>query len=1807
MDLRKAKLLLWARMLVLWGMFNLPLPVASGEIPGSSPPSLLGREFITAFMQNDLQPTLSSDFRLLITAYDPATLITISMKKPALRKSVQASAGQTVTVKIPPYAEMTGSTVFDNTVVVRADSDISVLSFNSKSNSADTTPVYPVHSLGTEYYVITPTVGTDRYREFAIVAWEGPTTVEVYLKGAVIFQGKTHARGSKLTIKLEEHQAAQLQSPVDVSGTRIVSQKPVAVYVGHTCVTRATQCDHVSEQLLPVSSWGTSFIVPSLSSERQHDFLYVATSQTTQVEVQSGRSKISRALTAEQVMLYGIPSSTALLFSANARVQLMFFSNGGTKGNIRYDPFFMAIPAISSYCQSYHIYGFDDFENYALIIAKTSESAGVTIDKRPLHNVLWKPLLGTEYSWAEYSLGKGSQAHSMEHASSPFGLLSVGIGNQKAFGSPAICASNPCRALSCREKESCRIKDGQAICFHNYMGTCQGSLASQYYSFDGLTVGVQDTCTYTIAKYCGHDPTLEPFSIEENSTSIEKQASPSIGVTTIHAYGYNISIYKGENGEVRLNDKSVSLPVILEAGKIKLSHSEGRPVLQTAFGLQVWFDSDWAVIVTLSSSYFGSMCGLCGNFNGDSEDEAMLSNGTRASSFQAWVGSWRVEDSCWDSCGGECPACEESKRQLYGSEGYCGGISKVPGGPFRECHPRVSPDKFFYSCLNNMCVNEGDKGTLCQALGAYAHACREHAVTLYDWRTPSGCALPCPENSHYEACGDACPASCSDRTAPSSCPEPCVETCQCNAGYVLSAGQCVPVGSCGCDYNGHYYQPSEEFWADENCRSRCRCDPSLGMVLCQETSCKASERCAMVNGAYRCKATTYSTCIGTGDPHYTTFDGKKYDFQGTCIYQFAALCSQDPTLTPFNVKVENNNRGNKAVSFTKTVTLEVYNVTISLSQEHPRKIQVDGVFVDLPFSHQNKFKAYISGVHGFIKTDFDLRVSFDWYSYARVIIPSSYAGAVCGLCGNANQDPSDDLTMKDGTRTADEVQFADSWKVGEVPGCSASCTGDCSVCSEAQRQTYRGEQYCGVLARGDGPFSQCHGAVDPAPYFDDCVFDTCQYKGHRDTLCSAISAYVTACQAQGIPTGQWRSASFCSPTCPRNSHYELCGSGCPATCHSPLGPDRCEEPCAEGCFCDAGFILSGDQCVPVAQCGCVHHGRYYRRGEEFYPNPSCRERCRCQDSGVVECQEASCRASEECRVENGVLGCHAMEYGTCEVSGDPHYVSFDGRAFDVQGSCAYTLTKVCSSDPRLAEFSMVVENDSTGNGRVARTRAVVVSVHGYTVTLKRGRKWKVAVGGELYTLPLATDDGKLRLNQEGNNIILQSAAGLGVFFDSATYLRVSIPSTYRGHLCGLAGNFNGDKNDDFLLPNGTSTQSLSEFIAAWKVPVEGATCSDGCGDRCPVCDAAQTAPYQAESSCGLIKATSGPFRDCHSTISPARYFSNCLHDMCTANGMGETLCQSLQAYAAACQAAGARIRAWRTASFCPLACPANSHYELCTRSCDFTCAGLSAPAQCTGKCFEGCQCDAGSMFDGEECVSMDGCGCMYSGRYIKSQESVISSDCSEKCTCHPSGGLICEKTSCLADEICVLRDGMHGCVKQEGRCIISPGAYFTTFDGAKGKLLYSGMYKVASLCDESSPSWFKVVVDISECTSDGIPAGAGIFVFFREAIITVNNNMGTWVNGRSVRLPAKVSDAVSVSESQGGVAVVQAPGVQVLFSPGGQVTVRVGESLANKLCASCGNFNDDVSDDLRLPSGRVVGSIAEVVDVWKARDFLGCD
>ncbi|PKU27309.1 hypothetical protein llap_22387 [Limosa lapponica baueri] len=121
----------------------------------------------------------------------------------------------------------------------------------------------------------------------------------------------------------------------------------------------------------------------------------------------------------------------------------------------------------------------------------------------------------------------------------------------------------------------------------------------------------------------------------------------------------------------KVNDKATNLPATLDGGKIQITRHEGRIVLQTDFGLQVTYDDDWAVMVAVPSSYFGATCGLCGNFNEDTEDEATLPDGTRAATLEDWAESWQ-DPSCQDDCGDQEDAAGCGELILGGSPNILG-------------------------------------------------------------------------------------------------------------------------------------------------------------------------------------------------------------------------------------------------------------------------------------------------------------------------------------------------------------------------------------------------------------------------------------------------------------------------------------------------------------------------------------------------------------------------------------------------------------------------------------------------------------------------------------------------------------------------------------------------------------------------------------------------------------------------------------------------------------------------------------------------------------------------------------------------------------------------------------------------------------------------------------------------------------------------------------------------------------------------------------------------------------------------------
>lgn len=70
--------------------------------------------------------------------------------------------------------------------------------------------------------------------------------------------------------------------------------------------------------------------------------------------------------------------------------------------------------------------------------------------------------------------------------------------------------------------------------------------------------------------------------------------------------------------------------------------------------------------------------------------------------------------------------------------------------------------------------------------------------------------------------------------------------------------------------------------------------------------------------------------------------------------------------------------------------------------------QVNGVYENLPFSQNNVTVHQKNGWIN-IKTSQSVEVKSDLLSHIWVIISDLYNQATCGLCGNYNDNPSDDL------------------------------------------------------------------------------------------------------------------------------------------------------------------------------------------------------------------------------------------------------------------------------------------------------------------------------------------------------------------------------------------------------------------------------------------------------------------------------------------------------------------------------------------------------------------------------------------------------------------------------------------------------------------------------------------------------------------------------------------------------------------------------------------------------------------------------
>ena len=310
-----------------------------------------------------------------------------------------------------------------------------------------------------------------------------------------------------------------------------------------------------------------------------------------------------------------------------------------------------------------------------------------------------------------------------------------------------------------------------------------------------------------------------------------------------------------------------------------------------------------------------------------------------------------------------------------------------------------------------------------------------------------------------------------------------------------------------CRYNGIVYSEGDQI--QPNCSAHCTC--RNGNFLCEPQLCN-------IDGA---------SCYADGDPHYRTFDRSYFNFQGTCEYVLTRPCSSEE----FSIIVSNGAH-TPHVSCTDSVRVLVPGENLNILLE--RGGQGGTVTINEVLQANNGDEIIVlsgevevvrvGGYPHVILNRTGIRVSWDGLYRVDVTVSTIWRGRLCGLCGNYNDNPSDDFQMPNGSIASSSNDFGVSWLTNNDTNdnCGELITPDpCppDLMAEAIRR-------CSML--NSEPFNLCNDLVNSTTYTDSCVYDYCYSSDvmREQFYYSSLSTYAAVCGGGGVvipPT--WRKKS----------------------------------------------------------------------------------------------------------------------------------------------------------------------------------------------------------------------------------------------------------------------------------------------------------------------------------------------------------------------------------------------------------------------------------------------------------------------------------------------------------------------------------------------------------------------------------------------------------------------------------------------------------------------------------------------------------
>jgi len=322
---------------------------------------------------------------------------------------------------------------------------------------------------------------------------------------------------------------------------------------------------------------------------------------------------------------------------------------------------------------------------------------------------------------------------------------------------------------------------------------------------------------------------------------------------------------------------------------------------------------------------------------------------------------------------------------------------------------------------------------------------------------------------------------------------------------------------------------------ESKCAARCLDDKNLNNYVAKNNltlgvvSAKCENNLGVGGGKPECYCRYSCSCgTGGGDPHYVSFDGIPFDYQGTAKHYLVKPCQPYEFLPNFEVRATNRPWGNGAVSIIDSLELvvpeweRIVNVKAPDAPGGPFVLTVNGAQRSFPyqfpppgtFERTDRF-IIVSNENGLVtvKTSFGLRMTLVYGAFT-LNLPKhpEIAAKACGLLGRPNGNKADDFIDANRIQQPPVVtdwaagtgigpfnwDFGNSWIVSENDRYAAECLkADMEKKFQEHKEKIKNKeedkaritQLCKATLQSAEALECANKLNRPPPNIDECVFD----------------------------------------------------------------------------------------------------------------------------------------------------------------------------------------------------------------------------------------------------------------------------------------------------------------------------------------------------------------------------------------------------------------------------------------------------------------------------------------------------------------------------------------------------------------------------------------------------------------------------------------------------------------------------------------------------------------------------------------------